>query len=867
MTTEIDSDRLHLETAQEREQASRMRRRAEAVLETLDVPEPSSLSREQAERLLHELRVHQIELDLQNAELRQTLLALESSRERFWDLYNWAPLGYVTLNERGLIQETNLTAADLLRTERFNLIQRPLSAFILRDDQDIFYRSHRQLLQSGKGQAYDLRLARADGSPLWARFQTTATRLGPDGALEYRVSLSDISMFKAADLALQESETRYRTLYESSRDAIMLLAPPDWQFIGGNPATLELFGARDEEHFIRHAPWQLSPELQPDGEPSGDKSMRMIETAMRLGSHFFEWTHLRIGGAPFSATVLLTRMTLKGQDMLQATVRDISQRKAAELALRQAEFQYRLLAESAADCIFWTGPDGHFRYISPACLTLSGYRPEEFLADPELMANLIHPDDRAAYGAHIDQILCPDPIETEFRILRRDGGQRWIGHQCLPLFDEAGNFLGRRGSNRDITEKKQAAEELDRYRYHLEALVEQRTADLAQARDEADAANRAKSSFLANMSHEIRTPMNAILGMAHLIRRGGLPPSQTDQLDKIDGAARHLLALLNDILDLSKIEAGGLVLEERDFQLSDLFHSAFAVVGEPVNAKGISLRVHCSGVPQSLRGDPTRLGQALLNYLGNALKFTERGSISIDSKVMEETERELLLRFTVIDTGIGIDPAQQERLFEPFQQADGSTTRQYGGTGLGLVITRHLAQAMGGDAGVSSTSGQGSSFWFSARLRKGSGSLAPREQGDGLDNAESVLARDFQGTQILLAEDEPVNQEVTLELLRGCGLEADLAQNGKEAVSMTRETPYALILMDVQMPEEDGLEATREIRKLPGRANTPILAMTASAFAEDRKRCMAAGMNDYVAKPVDPPRLFATLLKWLRSRA
>lgn len=249
--------------------------------------------------------------------------------------------------------------------------------------------------------------------------------------------------------------------------------------------------------------------------------------------------------------------------------------------------------------------------------------------------------------------------------------------------------------------------------------------------------------------------------------------------------------------------------------------------------------------------------------MGNAIKFTAKGSITLDCRVLEKGEGELLLRFEVIDTGIGINPEQQAHLFEPFQQGDGSTTRQYGGTSLGLVITRRLARLMGGDAGVSSTLGEGSCFWFTARLQKGTEEAPPVKPVGHTEEAESVLARDFRGARILLAEDEPINQEVALELLRGCGLVADLARTGREAVSMARKTPYALILMDVQMPEQDGLEATQEIRKLPGRADTPILAMTANVFAEDREKCMTAGMNDYVAKPVDPSALFATLVKWL----
>ncbi|OYT89569.1 MAG: hybrid sensor histidine kinase/response regulator [Burkholderiales bacterium PBB6] len=549
---------------------------------------------------------------------------------------------------------------------------------------------------------------------------------------------------------------------------------------------------------------------------------------------------------------------------------------------------------------------------------------------------------------------------------------------------------------RDVRARLELDAELARHRHHLEELVAERTDELARARDQAEAATRSKSEFLANMSHEIRTPMNAIIGLAHLARREA-SPQQLSQLDKLGGAARHLLAILNDILDFSKIEAGKLTLSSRDFDVDDLLDQACQMVCDRAVAKDIEVvqRIDPT-LPAFLRGDDLRLGQVLVNLIGNAVKFTDQGHVRVNLSRLSGPQGEPLVRFEVRDTGIGMDEAQQLRIFQAFEQADTSTTRRFGGTGLGLTISRRLVGLMGGTLRVDSRVGQGSRFWFDLPLVPAQVAVAGRRamtrfegtralvvddladareafgemlemlglrvtvtdsgsqalqwlaraeaEGDafevcvldwrmpvmdGLATARQirrmslavqpaflmisamggqvppeevgeigfagVLAKPVSPSQlhdalmralrrsvadqpvvvpswtpdprarVLLVEDNPLNREVSAELLEALGLVPDLAGDGVEAVELARHSHYDLILMDVQMPTMDGLEATRQVRKLPGHAHTPIVAMTANAFQDDRDRCREAGMDDFIAKPVDPMDLEAALRRWLGS--
>jgi len=516
--------------------------------------------------------------------------------------------------------------------------------------------------------------------------------------------------------------------------------------------------------------------------------------------------------------------------------------------------------------------DGRFAfdYLSDQAHDFFGVDAAALLDDAEPWLRRIHAEDRPGVVASLrDSAAGLKPWQREFRVDTEDGGERWLFGNALPKAEDGGHVLWH-GFITDISNQRRDALELDRYRHQLEELVAERTRALAEATEAAQAASLAKSAFLANMSHEIRTPMNAIIGLTHLALADIKDAGQETRLQKVADAAEHLLGVINNVLDLSKIEAGKLQIERRPFTIGQIFDNITSMLNRSAAEKQLQVRVEIEDqlARQTLMGDPQRIAEVLLNFSANAVKFTDAGFVRLRAGVERDFGAALLLRCEVQDSGIGISTEAQQRLFQDFEQADSSTTRRFGGTGLGLAICRRLAELMGGDVGVQSSPGMGSRFWFRLRLDKASqGALATAGTPQARNQAAAELRERFGGTRVLLVEDNLVNQEVAVALLGSAGIEVDVASDGRQAVQMASENDYALVLMDVQMPVLDGLDATRAIRQTVKGSHLPILAMTANAFAEESQRCLEAGMNDHVAKPVVAEQLFRTLIAWLERSA
>jgi PAS domain S-box-containing protein len=778
--------------------------------------------------------------------------AVRESEERFRIMADGCPMPmWVTDAQNGIqfinraFREFGGTVYEQVEGEKWKHLVHP-------DDAPEFVRESLRAQQEHKPFRAESRVRRADGEWRWlAAFGEP--RFSPSGEFLGHVGIGvDITERKQAEQERQFQLSFIRAIYEGSLDGILVVSPSDvvlshnrkfldiWKISLSNiPGSSQdnIVGSQDQPVLSAVLQRVKDPEsflnrvrelyADPDAKDHSEIELKDGRTLERYSTSLRSENGQYLGRAWF--------------------FRDITERKRTAQALQGSEEKFRQLAENIRE-VFWIKNAGsdEFLYVSPAYEQVWGRTLASISQNPASRLEAIHPDDLEQCRLLFARQMGGEAAESEYRIRMQDGQEKWIRDRAFPVRDADGHLIRLVGVVEEITERK---------RYEKE---------LISAREDAEAANRTKSRFLANMSHEIRTPMNGVIGMNQLLLSTDLTPEQRRYVEVVQTSGRTLLALIDDILDLSKIEAGKISLEKHILDVRQVLADVIFLLQDRVTAKGLQVLSCVSpDVPPLVKGDAHRLRQILTNLTANAVKFTDHGEVTFNVELMSESNGIATLRFAVTDTGIGMRPDQLTTLFLPFVQADTSTTRKYGGTGLGLTISKQLVEMMGGKIGVNSREGQGSTFWFTAVFEPASaGEQALHELREGGIDESDGKTFVGHGERILVAEDNRTNAFVVLAQLQKLGYKADAVIDGAKAVEAVERGGYDLVLMDCEMPVMDGYEAARRIRKSL-QPDIPIVALTADALSSARERCLSEGMNDYLAKPLELPRLAEVLAKWM----